>query len=842
MMLALPLLAFGLDSCRDPEPIVRPDIQIKGETGDFGATAELAFGAETGTKTATLTSNMAWTARESTIPAWATVNPQSGNSGERAISVTVSENDGTTSRSAEIEFYINDYTSLSVKLTVRQTAPGEPTQDDVLLFENFGTTASGNPTVAEFTGYSRLSPAGLDQSGVTYESNGGSIRTTSPPRSSEFSGAPVLFLNSDVAAAPTLYFIMGNIDIGDATQLIVRFGAGVIQEYPSLMAPDPNEIKLFAGFDGVSWAEVAYTSTPDNENDWYWVQAEFAVPAGTEKLYVKLQNTVRQARYDDFQVAKGGNGAVITPGTGPELTETTIPALNARMTPESQSAGNYFIKAIVTTNMADGNYSSNNLSVMAENATAEWNGIMLRGSGTNFFGTKEAPLFLAGEEIQVDLSNATLVQYRGTGAQDGDPYVNQVQIASVDAITKTGRTVTVNPVTITYDKIVEHQNMVVQIASAQSASAALTTWPSGNTTTPFTINDSSAMEFNVFTASASNIIGQAFLTGNGTIKGVAYVYGGSTSARSAAQLCPRTYDDVSGLTGARVGTSNYFEVSPDTTPVNVSNAAGTMTFTITANVPWTASSNNADFALNNTSGSGSGSVVVTYNANPNTVERSAVITFTTTDTSIPAADRTIAITIVQAPAAAAGTLLAYWNMAGIPNWGESPMAPTSATPAEVTVGGLTKHNFTTTGSPGANNWGGTDFSKNTEDVVLTNPDKYVTFTVSSTTKTVSLSSLVLTVRVTTTGPMKTSVQYKVGDGAYAEAGSFTFARPGSTTTFPAETIDFSGIAALQSVAANNEITIRIVPVAVEGTTTGNWYLTNGTSTTTHAVVLNGLTD
>ncbi len=165
------------------------------------------------------------------------------------------------------------------------------------------------------------------------------------------------------------------------------------------------------------------------------------------------------------------------------------------------------------------------------------------------------------------------------------------------------------------------------------------------------------------------------------------------------------------------------------------------------------------------------------------------------------------------------------------------MNATDVTGSGVTVGGLTKEGFTISGTPGNNNWGGgVDFSANAEGISLSAPEKYAYFTVTS-TSSFSISSLEATIRLTKTGPTKTSVQYSIDGGAYAQAGAIELERPTATKTFPKETVDLSGVSALQNISSGKTVTIRLVPVATEGTTTGNWYLTGA-----EALSINGSTN
>lgn len=77
-------------------------------------------------------------------------------------------------------------------------------------------------------------------------------------------------------------------------------------------------------------------------------------------------------------------------------------------------------------------------------------------------------------------------------------------------------------------------------------------------------------------------------------------------------------------------------------------AAGSFAVTVTSTVDWTVSSDNPEFVPSPQQGSGNGVVTISYARNTSATEdRTVNITFTTTDTSIPAADRQHVITVTQ---------------------------------------------------------------------------------------------------------------------------------------------------------------------------------------------------
>lgn len=90
-------------------------------------------------------------------------------------------------------------------------------------------------------------------------------------------------------------------------------------------------------------------------------------------------------------------------------------------------------------------------------------------------------------------------------------------------------------------------------------------------------------------------------------------------------------------------------------------------FTVTAEVPWTAVSDHADFTLSPASGDGSATITVTYPANTVPEEKVAHITVATSSTEVNTASYTITLTQAagketgQAVKPAVGTVLAEWE-------------------------------------------------------------------------------------------------------------------------------------------------------------------------------------
>lgn len=332
----------------------------------------------------------------------------------------------------------------------------------------------------------------------------------------------------------------------------------------------------------------------------------------------------------------------------PELTKTTISELIAKMTTTSTAVGNYYIEAVVTTDMANGNYSSNGISVMTEGATTADNGILLFKFGETFReggAASGAPLFAAGDKVKVKLNNSKIVKYRHAAHASG-PYCREIELDAVSSIEKIG-TATLSPVAIAYDQIENYQGMLVNIVDAQSKDAmAGQTWVKNSS--PFVVNGDPSKEFNVYVAeTATGIIGQNFKTGKGTVTGIAYVYGGGSGATAvpSSQVVPRTYADVSNLDGARDTDLPEFNV-PETTKT-ISALGGNVNIAVSANVSWTASvTDGNDFytSILPASGNTDETIVVAVKANETTSERTITVKVETDNTQVVIKEYTVTIT------------------------------------------------------------------------------------------------------------------------------------------------------------------------------------------------------
>lgn len=272
-----------------------------------------------------------------------------------------------------------------------------------------------------------------------------------------------------------------------------------------------------------------------------------AAAAVAESFTIELSNLVEESTYEYRAYAVAGEettyGEVKTfttaaPAT-PSIPSVTIPELIASMTSNAavyDADSDYVFEGVVLTDVDGGNYTYNNLIVMTEGATTPNNAVVIYNNPLN-----QTPSFNAGDKVRVTLKAGvakTQVRY-------GVPQLTGITDSEIEKI---GEGVSVTPIKITYDKLVEYVNMPVEIDNVQSvATSGVWSSSSANTSHKFTVNGDESQQFVVYVKKAAGVfVDVALATGNGTIKGIASVYS------NAGQIVPRNLDDVAGLTGARV--------------------------------------------------------------------------------------------------------------------------------------------------------------------------------------------------------------------------------------------------------------------------------------------------
>ena len=586
-----------------------------------------------------VSSNYEWKVKESDIAEGITINPKTAKKGETTVNIKVGAFD--EGREVAIKFeLVNELTSAT--LTVKQAKKGDPGTDKVLFIETLPVLVGQNTPIEDYTGWGKLSPAGLTQTQVTYETNGlNAIRKSSPPSEGYgFSGGSLIFLNAAANPSGPKNFTIKNINVTGHKQLIFKLGAGILTgEYPNQTTVNPTktELKLYAGYNGTDWAELDYTteatSSNGNYSDWSWVSSEFAVADGTTEIFVKFVSDDKEGRFDDFQIISGGTGAVIQPEGEPyEEVHKSIDEVRAHYKGGATAPVNgWWLEGVVVSDKAGANVQAYQIAIV--DGTGINSGVMV-----NYKRNETNPAFNVGDKVKVILTNATY-----------SPYFELLQLADVLAadvtLMNTGNEVT--PITITPAQLEtgNYESMLIAIDDVEIIDKTSGLKMDGNIPVK-----SGSTEFVMRTGSSATFKNEAAPVGKGKLIGLGSVY--TADGNTDYQVLPRTMADVEDMQDATV---KQFGVNPNTAQ-SVGAAAGTLTFNVTGNVAWTVTStDNTNFGVAPANGDGAGEVTLTYTENTSTENtREATITFTTTDTGIAEGDRVIEVTVTQAKASGGG--------------------------------------------------------------------------------------------------------------------------------------------------------------------------------------------
>jgi hypothetical protein len=166
-------------------------------------------------------------------------------------------------------------------------------------------------------------------------------------------------------------------------------------------------------------------------------------------------------------------------------------------------------------------------------------------------------------------------------------------------------------------------------------------------------------------------------------------------------------------------------------------------------------------------------------------------------------------------------LLAGWEITGQNGWGSQGLAATSSL-AGLSAGGLTRGpGVGTGGSPSANGWGGRGWHAETyEDGIAAGA--FVTFSITPDEGAeVSVETLHLNYRRSTSGPAFAAVQFQVGSGDFIDVEEFEMEvinSPGGSIN----PIDLTSIPELQG-HSGSPITFRVIPYAAPQDT-GEFYI------------------
>ncbi len=286
---------------------------------------------------------------------------------------------------------------------------------------------------------------------------------------------------------------------------------------------------------GVQYIEFA-TGTV-SQLDWSKaVKAKAASVAATWTVAVEGLTAETQYAYRAYATTASGDvygdpKTFVTEAAGGSTVKTiTIPEMIAKMTSTAtvlDPDNDYEFEAVVMNDVAGGNFTFNNLIVATENATTAKNGVTL-------YGNAVAPSTLGvtkGDKVKITLYKglAKLQNYNGMYEITGDATATWCKVEKVG-------TATVNPVTITVDKLAEYQGMAVTIADATTSAAGV--WATAAAAGNHTLT-AGGTSFAVYVKKgAAAFVDKKFAAMTASISGLAAVN------RNAAQLVPRNWDDV----------------------------------------------------------------------------------------------------------------------------------------------------------------------------------------------------------------------------------------------------------------------------------------------------------
>lgn len=527
-------------------------------------------------------SNREWSIK---VPAaaeeWLSVSPDKGENNGKVTILTTQNGGGA--RSAELTLSIG---ISSTKVLVVQEGESGAAGTEALYQENCGAEFEKEgqywPYADQYTGWEK--GGSLDQSEVKYAGNKASVRVNFGqynPSTEDFSSAPYVYMGK-----PDNYFVIEGINVNGKTNFIFTWAALFQESYDSkpVFAPVTNAIMtFFASVDGKSWSPVAFVS--DNVAGWSKLSAEFKLPEGSKKLYVKFENKLgndQQLRIDDFKLFEGGNGELIEGGSGetPEQGDKkyiTVAQLKAKG--EVTITEDLYVKATIISDKDGGNSTSLKNVVISDGEA---------GIAVRFTANAE---YAVGTELEFALNGAALSKYQGL-----------LQLNNFDnaKAKETGKKQKLEAKIVSVAEFLKgnYESMYVAIADVQVVSADLSkNMVEGASHTNIHMETKSGETFVMFSSKYSAFKDSKVPQGSGVLKGIASV--NVKDNATIYQICPQTEADFNGLTGERFGAiaalsfgtpsvSGAMTIGKEVSGVKISipyfNAKGTEKYTVSATV------------------------------------------------------------------------------------------------------------------------------------------------------------------------------------------------------------------------------------------------------------------
>lgn len=255
-------------------------------------------------------------------------------------------------------------------------------------------------------------------------------------------------------------------------------------------------------------------------------------------------------------------------------------------------------------------------------------------AGLQLYCSSNNTEFAKGDKVRINLKDQTLSVY-----QDGALQINGLPL---DNISKIG-TSTITPKEITAAELLtgKYESVYVAVKDVEVIDDDLDkTFASSDEHRSIGVISKTGETFEIFSSKYSSYRDEKVPQGSGTLKGIAGKFG------TKYQISFTSKEDYAGLTGARFYTGPRFSLEFET--IEVGGDAGEFEVNLASNVEWNATSSDAGVTLSQNSGNASKVLTIKYNDNPSsTAKRTITITFTTDDASVT--NKTLKLVITQEP-------------------------------------------------------------------------------------------------------------------------------------------------------------------------------------------------